>query len=183
MGFEINELKAEDITPSFLRCVSGWRNRNLKYFFDQRPVSEASSRKFLESKINDPGSKFAVAWMNGVPIGHIGIIMGPAGVEPELDNLIVGGRAEGHYVAQELETWGIDYSRDKLGAKSLGLKVLSHNYLAKRLHIENGFVKIQDLSLHETSESEHRNLSVCTNGECELSHSVEKAQYWQLILG
>ena len=181
MGFLINELKSGDITPNLTKCVAEWRNKNLKYFFDQKPVSEESSRNFLENKVRDSDSIFAGAFNNGDAVGHIGIIKGPSGSEPELDNLIVGGRAEGHYVADELEKWAIAYSRDIIRAKSVGLKLLSHNFLAKRLHLENGFAKIEELKLHETQAGENRNFSVCRSTGCELHHSIEKAEYWQLI--
>ena len=183
MDFEIRELMAEDVTPNLSRCVTEWRNNSLKFFFDQTPVTEDSSKKFLESKTQDPGSIFAVAFNNGEPIGHVGIIAGLPGFEPELDNLIVGGRAKGHYVAQELEKWAIEYSQTKLGAESIGLRLLAHNFLAKRLHIENGFAKVEDLQLHEFSKGFNKVFSVCTKNECTLPHSHEKAEYWQRLLG
>lgn len=182
MGFEIIELEAVDITPNLCKVISEWRNSNLRYFFDQKPVTEESSRKFLEAKLQDLTSIFVFAFNDGDPIGHIGIVNATPGVEPELDNLIVGGRAKGHYVAKELARWAIDYTRDKLGAESIGLKLLSHNFLAKRLHVENGFAKIEEIPLHEFSEEGHTTFSTCVNIKCEAPHGVKRAEYWQLLL-
>jgi RimJ/RimL family protein N-acetyltransferase len=174
---KITELQDTDVDDEFCALVAEWRNRSLKFFFDQRRVDAESARSYLESKIVTPGSRFFTVRLESRIVGHVGI-KNITATEGELDNLMVGTRVAELNVADAMEKFMIHYAKSDLGLERLRLNLLSHNVLIKRLHEANDFRFVSTDKLHESIGPLGRVLLKCLDNSCDNAHSLFRSELW-----
>jgi RimJ/RimL family protein N-acetyltransferase len=176
--FELREI-AEEKIEAYSPLFASWRNRHLKYFLDQREVTQESNEAFLRSKLENPTSHFFVALFGGQPVGHVGLKnIGES--EGELDNLLVGVRVKDLNLAQEMERRMLNLCFDTFGLSRVYLHLLSHNILVKRLHEHFGFTKCRDYLLHSNTPNGGAFYKLCEDGNCKSDHSEIRAEMWEL---
>lgn len=117
------------LDASLVTTFVRWRNQNLAGYLDQRPVTEAGTRAWLERTVLDPlRMAFLVFWEDRM-IGRCGFVNLTPG-DQEADGLVRGERGGGMNFLFEAQVAGLDWIFWHVRSGSVVARVLSTNDLA-----------------------------------------------------
>lgn len=123
-----------------------WRNENLHYFFDQKPLTLESHLKwFDEYSKKDDDIMFIVRLQNGTPIGYVSLynISNDCG---EFGRFLIGRKEfRGKGLANKIIEVMLDFAFNRLKLKNIRLNLFADNERAKRLYEKWGFIKTREM--------------------------------------
>lgn len=119
--------------------LTEWRNNNLEWFFDSRPVTVGSTLAWMERVTNNPSqSLFIIETEGGRAVGTYNYtILDDETVR--LDNLIKGRNDTQKALIYGVEVALLGYLFDELGIKSVITETLAKNDRVNRLLTSVGF--------------------------------------------
>lgn len=141
--------------PEEIKAMAEWREAHSDWFTTRFPVSEASTRRWLEHVLNDDQRiLFFVDDEDNTPVGQIGLL-GYDEIKKtcEFDNLLRGRKGKfGNIMIYALITLGL-WSIEVLDLVEGYLHVFSDNKRALRMHHDLGAEQIKREPLVRTEES------------------------------
>ena len=115
---------------ALLEQFVGWRNQHRRGYLDQRPVTMAGVRRYVEDVVYNPTRLSFLAYCDGRPIARMGAVrIGPT--EHESDGLVRGERGGGMQFVHRAQLTGMILLFHALNQTSIISRVLSTNDLAR----------------------------------------------------
>jgi len=131
----IEHLRDESLLERFVV----WRNQHRLGYLDQRPVTLAGVRRYVEDVVYNPTRLTFLAYCDGRPIARMGAVrIGPH--EHESDGLVRGERGGGIQFVHRAQLTGMVLLFYALNQTSIISRVLSTNDLARESCTSLGYV-------------------------------------------
>jgi hypothetical protein len=133
-GIELGELRPITVEhlqdEALLERFVVWRNQHRLGYLDQRPVTLAGVRRYVEDVVYNPTRVSFLAYCEGRPIARMGAVrIGPH--EHESDGLVRGERGGGMQFVHQAQLTGMILLFHALNQTSIISRVLSTNDLAR----------------------------------------------------
>jgi len=133
-GGELGELRPITVEhlqdEALLERFVVWRNHHRLGYLDQRPVTMAGVRRYVEDVVYNPTRLSFLAYCDGRPIARMGAVrIGPT--EHESDGLVRGERGGGMQFVHRAQLSGMVLLFHALNQTSIISRVLSTNDLAR----------------------------------------------------
>jgi len=141
-GGELGELRPITVEHledrALLERFVGWRNQHRLGYLDQRPVTMAGVRRYVEDVVYNPTRLSFLAYCDGRPIARMGAVrIGPT--EHESDGLVRGERGGGMQFVHRAQLSGMVLLFHALNQTSIISRVLSTNDLARESCMSLGY--------------------------------------------
>lgn len=153
--------------------ISEWRARAMVMFLSQFESTPEKTAEYLRNcSIGDDNRILFMIEVEGEFLGHVGLA-GISHTSAELDNLmrgISGGKPE---LMEASERTLVSWAFTTLKLKSLYLKILSYNFMAKTIHEQMGFLTTERLPLRQEIMPDRTTLVECEASEATVSSTCD----------
>lgn len=147
--------------PGLVAEISKWRARAMKMFLTQFESTPLKTKEYLASQSVAVSNRILfLIEAEGVFVGHIGLSNATTETA-EVDNLMRGVAGGSTDLIEVSERTLIGWSFSVLGLKSLSLRLISYNFMAREIHASLGFVTSQRLPLNRVVFPDRTVLEPC----------------------
>lgn len=161
MEIKGKRLKLREINYNDLPKMVSWRNKNRKWFLDQKILTQQDQEKWFKNYLeNDLDKMFIIEAKEGTAIGTVGIYnIDYHKREAEFGRLIIGEDVfKGKGMAKEANMLLLKYAFEKLDLIKIYLKVFHDNIKAIELYKRCGFKKKKILPKKHITENGKKNI-------------------------
>ena len=160
------ELHASD--AALISLFARWRRENSFAYPSQFPVTDEGTTSWLRCKLLDVPDRllFLVLDRFGKPIGHLGLANGlNDDREIEIDNVVRGDKQSSPGIMSEAMQVLLSWTEEKIGPKSIFLRVFQDNDHAVSFYRKLGFQDDLVIPLRKHTEGECTSYSTYVDGD------------------